>query len=85
MRTKQACIDVSKRRRTEPKWRQLLSDFDRSKEKQLELIPDPDEYKSLKVAQSVACTAIRRYGFNMSTIRENGRLYLVKDLVSQTK
>lgn len=85
MRTRQVNVDVPKRPRTEPKWRQLLSDFDRSDENQLELVPDPGEYKSLQVAQSVACTAIRRYGFNMSTIREGGKLYLVKDMSNNLK
>lgn len=80
MRTKQTNTRLPKRTRSEPKWRQLLAEFDRSGENQLELIPDHGEYKSLKVAQSVACTAIRRYGFNMSTIRDGNKLYLVKDI-----
>lgn len=80
MRTKQVETRLPRRVKNEPKWRQILTDFARSGANQLELVPDCGEYKSLKVAQSVACTAIRRYGFNMSTIRDGGKLYLVKDI-----
>lgn len=80
MRTKQVDTRLPKRVKNEPKWRQILTDFARSGANQLELVPEHGEYKSLKVAQSVVCTAIRRYGFNMSTIRDGGKLYLVKDI-----
>lgn len=80
MRTKQVDTRLPKRVKNEPKWRQILTDFARSEANQLELVPDHGEYKSLKVAQSVVCTAIRRYGFNMSTVRDGGKLYLVKDI-----
>lgn len=80
MRTRQTNARLPKRVKNIPKWRDLLSSFARSEAIQLELIPEHGEYKSLKVAQSVACTAIRRYGFHhMSTLREGGKLYLVKD------
>lgn len=80
MRTKQVDTRLPKRVKNEPKWHKILTDFARSEANQLELVPDPGEYKSLKVAQSVVCTAIRRYGFNMSTVRDGGKLYLVKDI-----
>lgn len=81
MRTKQVDTCLPKRVKTEPKWCQILTEFARSEANQLELVPDHGEYKSLKVAQSVVCTAIRRYGFNMSTVRDSGKLYLVKDII----
>lgn len=85
MRTRHIDTRLPKRPKNEPKWRQILTDFSHSDSNQLELIPEHGEYKSLKVAQSVACTAIRRYGFNMSTIRDGGKLYLVKDIVDTVK
>lgn len=64
-----------------PKWYKILAEFANSRETTMELIPAPGEYKSLKVAQSVACTAIHRYGFNMSTVKEANKLYIIKDKI----
>ena len=80
MKARQTNARLPKRVNNITKWYQLLSEFSRSDANQIELVPDHGEYKSIKVAQSVACTAIRRYGFNMRTVRVNDKLYLVKSL-----
>lgn len=85
MRTRKVDAHLPRRVKSEPKWCQILTDFARSEANQLELVPDHGEYKSLKVAQSVVCTAIRRYGFNMSTVRDGGKLYLVKDITKDAE
>lgn len=71
---------IIKRPDTSPKWYKLLSDFNDSPATSVELVPGKGEYKNIKAAQSTACTAIRRHGFNMRTVCEDGRLYLVKTL-----
>lgn len=80
MRTRKTSARLPKRANNITKWYQLLSEFARSDANKVELVPDNGEYKNIKVAQSVACTAIRRYGFNMHTVRVNDKLYLVKSL-----
>ena len=80
MRVKKTNANLPKRTGNLTKWHQLLAEFARSDAEKVELIPDQGEYKNIKIAQSVACTAIRRYGFNMRTVRTDGRLYLVKKL-----
>lgn len=84
MRVKKTTARLPKRAKNSPKWHQLLSDFERSDKDTVELVPDPGEYKNLRSAQSTTCTAIRRYGFNMKTVQDGGKLYLVKTL-SQSK
>lgn len=79
MKTKTPNTKVPYRKDSSPKWYRILAEFASSPADSIELIPDPGEYKQLKTAQSVACTAIRRYGFRMSTVRDGDHLYLVKD------
>lgn len=80
MKAKQTNARLPKRVNSTAKWYRLLSEFDRSGVEKIELVPDHGEYRNIRVAQSVACTAIRRYGFNMHTVRVNDKLYLVKSL-----
>lgn len=80
MKTKRCNIQVPKRIGFSPKWFRLLDDFTNSPDVVVELVPDPGEYKSLQSMQSSACVAIQRYGFAISTMRKDEKLYLVKDI-----
>lgn len=78
MKTTQPSKRIPKRTQQPPKWYKLLCDFNRSTDTEIELVPEPGEYKSLKIAQSVVCTAVKRYGFKMRTVRDGEHLYLIK-------
>lgn len=80
MRMVKPTSEVPKRRNGCPKWLAFLSEFDRSDANMIEVVFDNGEYKNVRIAQSVACNAIRRHKFNMNTAREGNKLFLIKNI-----
>lgn len=61
-------------------WFETLNKFVESNKECIQLIPDPNEYKDARVFQSCVANAIKRYGFNLSTQRGDGCLYVIKKI-----
>lgn len=73
-------VRAPKERKPRGFWFQALSTFADSDSECLVFIPDEGEYRGASTLQSTISGCIRRYHFNMTTKRENDRVYVIKTI-----
>lgn len=73
-------VPVPKQKKPNGYWFKVLNKFVESNEECIQLIPNPDEYKSVRALQTCVASAIYRYGFNLSTRKGDGCLYVIKKI-----
>lgn len=73
-------VPVPKQKKPHGYWFNALNQFVESNEECIQLIPNPDEYKSVRALQTCVAGAIHRYGFNLSTRKGDGCLYVIKKI-----
>lgn len=73
-------VPVPKHKKPCGYWFKTLNKFVESNEECIQLIPNPDEYKDVRALQTCVASAIKRYGFNLSTQKGDGCLYVIKKI-----
>ena len=73
-------VPVPKRRKPYGYWYKVLSDFVKSNQECIQLVPNPGEYKDIRAFQACVASAIARYKFNLSTKKGDGCLYVIKKI-----
>lgn len=69
---------VPNRRKPNGFWLRTFMEFLEGEADCVELIPDDQEYKSIRSLQCSVSSAIHRYNLAISTANRDGKLYLVK-------
>ena len=73
-------VPVPKQKKPCGYWFKVLNKFAESGEECIQLTPSPDEYKDVRALQTCVASAIKRYGFNLSTQKGDGCLYVIKKI-----
>lgn len=73
-------VPVPKQKKPQGYWFKTLNKFVESDEECIQLIPDPDKYKTARALQTCVASAIKRYGFNLRTQLGDGCVYVIKKI-----